>query len=424
MQILIKPGPLQGELNAIPAKADAHRQLICAALSHTPTFISPAPVGNDIEATKNCLRQLGATIIEQNKGLLLKPQGLASDSLLLNCQESGATLRFLLPICAGLGKTATFCGNKRLATRPLKELISVLQEHGIVFEQSVALPFRIRGRLLGGKYCLPGHISSQYISGLLFALPMADQDSEIHLLSPLQAPGYVQMTLKTLACFGIKITQKEGNYSIPGRQKYHSPGKILLEGDWSNAAVFLAAGALAKTVCIKGLSTNSYQPDSAILPLLKAFGANVTQQNDLISVSRNKLYGQEIDIAATADLAPVLAVLGALAQGRTVLNNAARLRYKESDRFSSIYALLTSLGAIVRKNQDSLLIEGQNILQGGMIQNFADHRLVMAAALAACACRKEVTIDGAMAVKKSYPAFFEDYCSLGGNITCMESIAP
>jgi 3-phosphoshikimate 1-carboxyvinyltransferase len=414
MRVLIQPRSLAGELAALPSKADAHRKLICAALANKPTFICPAPPGgDDTEATADCLRRLGASLLPQEGGLLVGPLSQAIASPLLDCRESGASLRFLLPLAAALTDGAAFRGAGRLPARPLAELIGALKEHGLSFS-AAKLPFSVSGRLHGGLCRLPGHISSQYISGLLLALPLAREDSEIHLSTPLPAPGYVQMTLAALRNFGVKVRQAGEIFYIAGRQNYISPGRITLEGDWSNAAFFLAAGALAGPIRVTGLDALSLQPDKDILPLLTAFGARVERQGDTATVCRGALKGQEIDISAIADLAPALAVMGALAKGRTVLKNAARLRYKESDRLRSISALLSSLGARVRENEDSLIIEGQERLNGGETRSFGDHRLVMAAALAACACRENVIIKGAEAVNKSYPAFFADYRALGG----------
>ncbi|MCL1905533.1 MAG: 3-phosphoshikimate 1-carboxyvinyltransferase [Clostridiales bacterium] len=413
MRVLIKPGPLNGELAAQPAKAEAHRWLICAALADTPTLICPAPVGEDTAATGDCLRQLGASLKTQDGGLLVRPLGKDVCSPLLDCRESGASLRFLLPLSTVLAQDAAFRGAGRLPKRPLGDLISALREHGISFSGE-KLPFSVRGRLRGGLFCLPGHISSQYISGLLLALPLAKEDSEIRLATPLQSPGYVKMTLAALKDFDIEIKQEKENFYIAGRQSYKSPGRIDIKGDWSGAAFFLAAGALFGPVGIHGLDPCSLQPDKEILRLLAAFGALVKQREDTVTVSRGSLIGQEIDIAATADLAPLLAVLGALARGRTVLKNAARLRHKESDRLKSISALLSSLGALVTENEDSLVIQGQEHLNGGEVRAFGDHRVVMAAALAACGCRRDIIIRGAEAIDKSYPGFFADIRSLGG----------
>ncbi|MCL1817130.1 MAG: 3-phosphoshikimate 1-carboxyvinyltransferase, partial [Clostridiales bacterium] len=339
MRVLIKPRALNGELTALPAKADAHRMLICAALADKPTLISPAPMGGDIEATAECLRQLGSSLHTVDDGLLVGPLKDTAASPLLDCRESGASLRLLLPLAAVLAKTATFKGGGRLPARPIADLINSLVEHGVSINKS-KLPFSISGSLRGGLFRLPGHISSQYISGLLFALPLAKEDSEICLTTPLQAPGYVQMTLGALTTFGIKICQEEDKFYIAGQQNYLSPGRIALEGDWSNTAFFLAAGALAGPVRIHGLNNASHQPDKDILPLLTAFGARLEQQKDMVTVCRGSLAGQEINIAAIADLAPALAVLGAVSNGRTVLKNGARLRYKESDRLQSIASLL------------------------------------------------------------------------------------
>ena len=422
MRILIKPRPLSGEMAAIPAKADAHRKLICAALADAPTHISPAVHSGDITATVSCLRQLGASIQRQEKGFAVMPVRKTAATPLLDCGESGATLRFLLPVAAALASDTAFAGQGRLPERPHSELIDCLQNHGIIFS-AAKLPFTISGKLRGGLYHLPGHISSQYLSGLLLALPLAQEDSEIRLSSPLQSRGYVDMTLDTLRQFSIcvghecveqKAGQKSDIFHIPGRQVYRSPGYLTLEGDWSNAAFFLAAGAIGGPLCLRGLNEASCQRDKEILALLTGFGARVERLQDSVTVRRGHLRGMDIDLADIPDLAPVLAVLGALAMGRTRLYNAERLRLKESDRLMSIAAMLSSLGARLIEGRDSLIIEGQPALAGGTIKSHGDHRIVMAAALAATACQNDVAIIGAEAVNKSYPAFFADYQSLGG----------
>ena len=414
MPILIKPAPLKGCIAAIPSKADAHRKIISAALAEKPTIVSPQPQGNDIDATIASLVQLGANIQAQAGGLLITPITPTEFLPLINCQESGATLRFLLPLAAALVDRADFTGRGHLAARPLAGLINVLKEHGISFS-SEKLPFRICGHLEGGLYRLPGHISSQYISGLLFALPLTNLNSTLLLTSAIQAPGYVHLTLATLRDFGINILQEGNSYLITGCQHYQSPGNLELNGDWSNAAFFLTSGALAGPVSIQGLSLNSHEPDKDIINHLVAFGAKVEIKNKTVTVHRGNLCGQEIDIAPIADLAPVLAVLGALAEGRTVLKNAMRLRYKESDRLHSITTLLTALGARIVNHNDSLIIEGTDKLRGGEVRCHGDHRIVMAAAVAASACQQMVIIRDADAVNKSYPNFFADYRSLGGN---------
>lgn len=410
--ILIKPQPLSGEIAALPAKADAHRKLICSALADSPTGIGPAALGEDIAATVDCLRRLGAGI-ETAAGFTVTPLGEAAHAPTLDCGESGTTLRLLLPLASLLTEEAAFTGHGRLPERPLKELMDCLQEHGVSFS-AAQLPFTVRGRLSGGRYRLPGHISSQYLSGLLLALPLAAEDSEILLTTPLQSRGYVEMTLDTLRQFSVRVEREGDCYQIPGRQHYRSPGRLTLEGDWSNAAFFLAAGAMAGPVRLSGLTDASQQRDQEILPLLERFGAQVERQPSCVIVRRGHLNGLDIDVADIPDLAPVLAVLGAVSSGRTHLINAARLRLKESDRLLGITAMLSALGARVTEGRDSLTIEGQVQLRGGTVRGQGDHRIVMAAALAATACAGDVIIKGAEAVGKSYPAFFTDYNSLGG----------
>lgn len=430
--VCLRPKALTGVIGAIPSKSDAHRQLICAALADEPTEIMLSSSSEDIDTTVACLRALGADIEQLDGSLLVQPVHKARDEATLNCAESGSTLRFLLPVAAALCDRVRVTGRGRLPERPLGELVRALEQNGVTFS-SGKLPLYLQGSLKSGTYTLPGNVSSQYISGLLLALPLLDGESEIALTAPLESSDYVNITLGVLAQYGVQVAPLEQGFSVPGGQQYRSPGKVSLEGDWSNAAFFLAAGALGaraqsnKTndagdmpashvlpqLTVTGLLPHSPQGDRRVVDLLCRFGAEVSIDANCVCVTPGSLQGCVIDIGETPDLLPVLAVVAAFAKGETHFVNAARLRLKESDRLRATATLLRSLNGAVTELSDGLVVHGGG-LTGGVVDSFHDHRIAMAAAVAATACVEPVTILDAGAVNKSYPAFFEDYQKLGG----------
>lgn len=408
----ISPAPLSGRIAAIASKSDAHRLLILAALSEGETRLQMEQRSEDIDATIQCLRALGARIELLPDGVLVRGIEQIPAHSLLDCGESGSTFRFLLPVAAALGAHATFTGTGRLPERPIGELLQAMRVHGVRFSAE-QLPFSIEGKFLGGAFELPGNISSQYLTGLLLALPLLEQESRILLTTPLESAAYVELTLHALRCFGVTIPGRKGEYRILGGQRYRSPGMLRVDGDWSNASFFLAAGALGAPVTVSGLGLLSPQGDKAMLDALMAFGAGVEATENAIRVLPARLRGCTIDVGETPDLLPVLAVLGACASGETRLVNAARLRLKESDRLASVSAMLRALGAAVEEQPDALVISGGR-LRGGEVDSCRDHRIAMAAAIAAIRCDGDVRILGADAVNKSYPSFFTDYNRLGG----------
>lgn len=412
MDVCITPARLSGRVAAVASKSDAHRCLIAAALGDAPTAISLPEQSQDIGATVRCLRALGATIGWANGAALVTP-GETPAAAALDCGESGSTLRFLLPVAAALGCAARFSGSGRLPRRPLEPLLSQMKAHGCAFD-AFALPLALSGRLTPGRFELPGDVSSQYVTGLLLALPLLDGDSEIVLSSPLQSRGYVGMTLDTLRRFRVEVSRTDGGFFIAGGQTYRSPGRVAVQGDWSNAAFWLVAGAVSGPVTVSGLDFDAPQGDKEILKLLSRFGARVSVQGDCAAVSPAPLTGIEIDAADIPDLVPVLAAAACAARGRTVIRNAARLRLKESDRLSAMADALTALGAFVLLRPDGLEIEGGAPLSGGCADSRGDHRIAMAAAVAAALCGGDTVVKGADAVEKSYPRFFEDYAELGG----------
>jgi len=409
----ITPATLGGTLSAIASKSDAHRLLILAAFSRGETRLVMEQRSEDIDATISCLRALGATIKILPDGVFVRGIERVNENPLLDCGESGSTFRFMLPVACALCERVRFTGSGRLPERPIGELMRVMQVHGVAFSEE-RLPFETAGKLKGGDFALPGNVSSQYLTGLLLALPILNEDSTISLTTRLESAAYVDITLHALKRFGVHILTENGTYAVSGGQVIQSPGTLRVDGDWSNAAFFLAAGALGNPVRVTGLNPESPQGDKAILTALRKFGTQVEVASDTVTVSPAQLTGCTIDVGETPDLLPILAVLGACAAGETRLVNAARLRLKESDRLASVSAMLRALGGTVEELPDALVITG-GTLAGGTVDSCRDHRIAMSAAIASIRCSREVKILGADAVNKSYPAFYQDFNQLGGH---------
>ena len=328
--------------------------------------------------------------------------------------ESGSTLRFLLPVVGALGADAVFLREGRLPERPLEPLLSELVRGGMMFRSEGGKLF-CSGKLAPGEYTLPGNISSQYISALLFALPRLAGDSALTITGARESEGYIAMTENALAQSGVRLFKTDSGYDIPGGQTYALPAAVKVEGDYSSAAFFLCMGALAKGgVRVEELNLKSSQGDRGVLDVLRAFGAEVGEEGDTVTVRRGTLRGVTIDASPIPDLIPVLSVVASVAAGETRVENASRLRLKESDRLQSTANLLRALGGRVEEKEDGLVITGVPALHGGSVETQNDHRLAMSAAVAACAATGEVTVDNDACVAKSYPRFWEDYGSLKG----------
>ena len=413
MNKIIAPGSRTGAVNAPSSKSQAHRILICAALALNKSVITCPGISKDIEATIACLKEMGAQI--QINGDMISVQPIDRAALrkfpgerMLRCSESGSTLRFLLPVVGALGISAAFVMEGRLPERPMQEYEEVLREHGMNITREGNL-LHASGQLMAGTFALPGNISSQYFSGLLFALPLIEGDSRIMIEGKLESEDYVIMTENALRESGIKWNKLAGGYEICGSQTYTSKPQITVEGDYSNAAFFLCAGALSsKGIKVNNLSEISGQGDRRIVDVLQQFGAEIKRDGDGIFVRRNKLNAITIDGSMIPDLIPVLSVVAAAADGITRIIHAERLRMKESDRIMSTVDMLKSIGACVTETQDGMIIEGREMLTGGTVDSYMDHRIAMAAAVAAGVCREPVTVIDAQCVSKSYPRFWDD----------------
>ena len=420
---ILLPGERSGSVRIPSSKSAAHRILICAALGSRPITVQLDGLSQDILATAECLRALGAEIEQSGRELRIQPLNRNTDSreVLLPVGESGSTLRFLLPLAGALGREAVFKMEGRLSHRPLAPLDAVLREHGMRVEQDGDRLF-CSGQLRGGDYALTGNVSSQYFSGLLMALPLLEDSSTLSVRGRLESADYVRMTEQILELSGIVLEKQPGStWSIPGRQRPHLPEMVRVEGDWSSAAFFLCMGALSETgVRVDGLRCDSVHGDRAILDLLRSFGAEVTiggedeggGETDSLTVRRGECRPLQIDASGIPDLVPVLAVLCCAAEGCTEIKNAARLRLKESDRLQTTAELIRSLGGTVLEHADGMTVTGTGKLIGGTADAHNDHRIAMSAAVAACLCSRPVELEDAACVRKSYPAFWTDYESL------------
>lgn len=390
----IQKSNISGTVQVPPSKSAAHRALICSFLAGGGN-VSPLIDSNDMQATLGVI------------------SALWDDKPIADCIESGSTLRFMIPVAAALGKTVKFVGRGKLPERPIGDYLRLLPEHGVKCDCTGTLPLTVSGKLMPGRFEIAGNVSSQYITGLLLALPILDGDSEIVLTTELQSKPYVDMTVKVMADFGVKIEERENSYFIPGNQVYQKRD-YTVEADWSQAAFFMVAGALFGDVTLTGLDVNSTQGDKKIADILKKFGADVTVSNDSVVVKKSQLHGIEINATDIPDMVPSLAVVGIYASGKTVITGAQRLRYKESDRIESIVYNLKKLGADVEETADGMEILGSPLHAANM-KGFNDHRIVMAMTVAATGVDGLSTIDDAQSINKSYPDFFNDFNSIGGN---------
>lgn len=392
MEITLFPGKLRGTVAAIPSKSQAHRMLICAAFADGPTTIVCPQTNQDMDATADCLNALGTAITRTPDGYQVIPATVIPDSARLNCHDSGSTLRFLLPLAGALGVDTTFLLEGRLAQRPLSPLWEEMERMGCQLSRPTENTIHCTGRLHSGEYTVDGSISSQFITGLLLAASRIPGESRIRLTGKVESRPYITMTQLAMATFGMESAA----LCISGGKPFHSPGQVTVEGDWSNGTFWLAAQALGNDVQVQNLNPSSPQGDRAALTLLPQLRENLT-----------------ICAADIPDLVPILAVVAACNRG-AVFTDIRRLRLKESDRVRTILALLKSLGGHAEATENTLTVFGTG-LTGGTVDAANDHRIAMAAAIAATVCTGNVTIRGAECVNKSYPNFFEEYSRLGGH---------
>lgn len=411
MNVKITPTKLIGRVNAPSSKSFSHRMIIAAALADGVSEISNINPSEDIDATVDAMTALGANIYRDGSTYTVKGIGTPSEKAVINCRESGSTLRFIIPVAAVLGCESEFNGYGKLPTRPITPYKREMSEKGIAFNHTDGvMPFTMSGKLTGGVYKLEGDVSSQFITGLLYALPLCTEDSVIQLTSPLESKPYADMTIAALKVFGIKIDESADDngypvYSIKGGQKY-TAADCSVEGDYSQAAFYFAAEALGSELTVSNLNENSVQGDKKILEIIQKMGYN--------KLECGKYEPFTVDVADIPDIVPILTVLGCFTSSESRIINAKRLKIKESDRLKAIADAINNIGGNVTAGDDYLIIRPVERFTGGTIDGCNDHRIVMASAIASTMSDGCVIISDCEAVSKSYPGFWDDFKALGG----------
>lgn len=414
---------LKGEVKIPPSKSMAHRAVICAALGNGISNISNIDLSDDIIATINAMRSLGAVIEEKDKNLEIR--GIYSEELnlsrdyerVVDCNESGSTLRFLVPISLAFEGVTRFVGRGNLGKRPLNTYYEIFDKQGIEYKHTEGiLDLVVSGKLESGEFKVKGNISSQFITGLLFSLPLLDGDSKIIITTELESKGYLDLTLSAMEDFGIEIENKDyKEFIIKGNQSYQNRN-YRVEGDYSQGAFFLCADALGSEIKVLDLKQDSLQGDKEVVSILRRMGMIIEKEANSLSGKVRKIKGTVIDAAQCPDIIPVVALVAALSKGKTEIINAERLRIKECDRLNAVATELNKLGANIIEKQDGLIIDGVAELKGGVeVWSHMDHRIAMTLAIAATRCNEPIILKDYECVSKSYPHFFEDYKKVGGS---------
>jgi len=423
--IEITPKKLSGTIKIPPSKSVSHRAIISAGLAKGLSKISNVLLSQDMIATCKAIEAIGADIEykeESNHRYSLLIQG--SNEVILNtnevrCNESGSTLRFIIPILLLQDDEVIVTGEGRLVSRPMKPYYDLFKEKSITFEhltQGQDLPLAIKGKLTPGTYKLDGSVSSQFITGLLFALPLLSGDSVIEMTSDLESKPYVDITIEVLKSFGVNIENDDyQRFYIKGNQHY-TPCDYRVEGDFSQGAFWLVGGIMGESIHCEDLNLVSKQGDKVIVEIIKAMGGNLDINTTDIRAKNTKTQGMVIDVSQCPDLVPILGVLGSLSKGTTQIINGERLRYKESDRLMATADVLNTLGGKVTETPDGLIIEGIEKFTGGKVKSHNDHRIAMAVAMASIVSQEKIILEGAEAVNKSYPHFWEDFEKMGGEV--------
>lgn len=421
MSLVVKPSyDIYGSVYIQISKSDAHRALIAAALSKEISILKPwmKNVGDDIEVTKNAVSNFADLVPELDYLRVIPKKNNSINDIVVDVKESGTSLRLLIPIMSALNINTTFVGSKKLFSRPISVYEQIWKEQGLFFDKKED-SLTIKGQLKSGDFTIKGNISSQFISGLLFAAPLLEGDSKIIIDGELESSPYVFMTLKTLKEAKIETLKnmETSLIEVYGSQKY-SALNYEIESDWSHAAFFAAAGALGGEATLYGLNKYSIQGDKEILNILKFMGASISCNEDCsITVKKTgRLHAMDIDVSDIPDLAPIITALASTAKGTTKLYNASRLRYKESDRINDLKDSFTKIGAKIEVTDDEIYIEGVEKLEGGNTTSHNDHRIAMALSIASTVSNNDIIIDDAESINKSSFNFLEQFKSIGAKI--------
>lgn len=418
----VVPSALTGIIKAPPSKSLAHRALICAALSGEECFVSNVGVSDDVKATISCLSKLGVMFTVDGNGLLVNGKNLKKGKecgpIEFNCKESGATLRFMIPIAAALGIDASFYGTGNLPNRSVDEYFKLLPKRGVQAFKKGKEIISISGQLTGDDFNVSTGISSQFLSGLMLALPLLDSPSVITLNEPIHSRDYVVLTSDIQSHFGVKPVIDKSNLKVTVPSGKYLPADYKIEGDFSSAAFYLTAGALGHGVTVEGLSDSSHQGERCIVKILSSCGAKITQSESFVKVTGSPILSPiRVDCSDIPDLVPILAVLACFVDGKSVLENCGELYYKESDRFHAICDALTAFGADIEALGGNIVVRGHGWLDGGETHDYGDHRVAMALSIAAAFSDHDSLIETDNTVNKSYPAFYSDFVKLGGRHT-------
>ena len=417
MNVIVKPKKLSGNVIIPPSKSLSHRAIIAAGLASGKSIISNVLYSKDIKATIGAMRACGATIIEHPTSLEIYGSKVVRKENIIDAYESGSTIRFMIPIALVCPEKITFIGHNHLVKRPLDTFFEIFDKEQIPYKYgNDYLPLEVNGGLKPGKFEIRGDISSQFITGLLYALPMLDKDSQIHITTNLESKGYIDLTLDILHKFGIEI--ENNNYTdfyIKGNQEF-KPCDYTIEGDFSQSAFFLVADALGADVTLCAMNKDSHQGDKKILNDIRDFGGKIEFSSDQIKLKPFEANACVIDFSQSPDLGPALTVLASLTKGVTEFINASRLRIKECDRITCMKEELNKLGAKIEENKDGMVITGVDYLTGGEVDSHNDHRVAMALAMASLKSKGNIKINNAECVSKSFPNFWEVFESIGGDI--------
>ena len=420
MDMTFFSAPLKGTVAAPASKSEAHRRMICAGLTKGTTTLGGFMDSDDMAATARCLKALGAHVEQKDDQLTIT--GLAKKITklpVLDCGESGSTLRFFVPIALAITKGGVFRMHGRLGQRPMDVYRDLFVPRGVRWRMGVgcdgAAELTVRGELESGHYVLPGNVSSQFVSGLLFALPLLEEDSTLTVQPPVESAGYIRMTVEALLQSGVKLEEiAPFSWRIPGNQAYQAKDGHL-SGDYSQAAVLLCAGALGHRVSVTHLVKQTTQGDRAVLEHLAALGAKVCEEESGVTVTPERLVGATLDMSGCPDIAPMLALVCQMAEGESRLTGCGRLRLKECDRLAATVETLNLLGGDAKAEGDTIVIQGVKALKGGVkLQNYNDHRMVMLGMIAASIAEEPVVVTGVEALNKSWPEFINVYQTLGG----------
>ncbi|MBU1144476.1 MAG: 3-phosphoshikimate 1-carboxyvinyltransferase [Firmicutes bacterium] len=420
MNVLINPKPLSGTVYIPPSKSQSHRAIIAASLSKGKSVISNIIYSEDVLATIGAMEKIGVKFIKNTRQLIVSGIGriVITDDNFIECNESGSTLRFVLPIFSLSKEKIVFTGKRSLFNRPMTVYEDIFKKLHLNYQKNEN-SIIVSGSLSSGVYEIPGNISSQFISGLLFALPLTKGDSKIIITGNYESKQYVDMTLDVLKRFQIVVTERNKTYYIKGNQVYH-PANFQIEGDYSQLAFYAVLGQISGDILCKNIPFESLQPDQKIMEFIQKMKGNYELTETGILFKKSNTIGVVLDVSQSPDIAPILSILAALSSGETIIENAMRLKFKESNRLSSMFETLKAFGVSTEMGEDYLTILGQQELNGGVFESFNDHRIVMSIAIAATRATHQVMIKNAEAINKSYPNFFEDLEKLGADITYIE----